>query len=104
MNILKQLFRPMGYDKEEFKLVTDIEIKQNAYMISNYGRIYSIGKDREIVPQYDKDGYIRVELARNKEVSTNKKGKKMYAHRLVANEFCDKKENKNIVNHIKIKI
>ena len=100
MNINKLLFRPVGQDKEEFKLVTDIEIKPNSYMISNYGRIYSITRDKELKPQYDKDGYIRIELARNHEVTNTKKGKKMYVHRLVANEFCIKEDGKEIVNHI----
>lgn len=99
MNILKQLFRPVNQDKEEFRSVTDIEIKPNSYMISNYGRVYSILSDRELTPSYDKDGYFRIELVRNSEVSDNKRGKKVYIHRLVANEFCQKEEGKNIVNH-----
>lgn len=80
-------------ENEQWKPVTYPNIKNGYYLISNYGRVYSLINNRQIYPNYDKDGYKRIELV------SNKKGKKVHIHRLVANEYCEKKQNKNIINH-----
>lgn len=99
MNIMKRPILINNREAEEFRLVTEPSVRENSYMISNYGRVYSLLRDKEIKLAYDKDGYRRVELVSNKD-NTGLEARKVYAHRLVACEFCDNEDNKDIVNHI----
>lgn len=90
---------------EEWKPITGYE---NIYEVSNSGKIKSVkGKrthskrlgvryweEREMKLKTDKGGYKRVSLWKDK------RPKDFLVHRLVAIEFCEKTEGKNLINHI----
>ena len=88
--------------------MTDIEIWKTAvydgivyeglYKVSNWGRILSLnyrrtGKSKLRTPVEDKDGYLKVDLWKNR------KYKMCRIHRLVAETFLPNPENKPEVNH-----
>lgn len=91
--------------KESWKSVSGYE---NIYEVSNSGKVRSIqGKQtesrrhglrsweqREMKLKTDKGGYKRVTLWKDK------KPKDFLVHRLVAIEFCERPEGKNLINHI----
>lgn len=83
---------------EEWK---DIEGYEGMYMVSNYGRIKSLGngnsnnsKERILQPGENNRGYLQVDLCKE----SNKK--MLTVHRLVANAFIPNPYNKPQVNHI----
>ena len=98
----KQLFKPKGYKSEEFKPVTYPGIEPDNYIISNYGRIYTIKTGNELAGYIDEDGYPRITLKRDKEAEPQFKSKlkSCSRHRLVAHEFIPNPDNKEQVNHI----
>jgi len=81
---------------------------ENIYEVSNVGKVRSVqGKrteskrhglrsweQREMKLKTDKGGYKRVTLWKDK------KPKDFLVHRLVAIEFCERPEGKNLINHI----
>lgn len=77
-------------EQEEFKIINGYE----NYMIGNHGSVFNIKKQTFCSTSPQNRGYLRVAL--NKEG----KSKGFLVHRLVAEYFCDKKENMNIVHHI----
>jgi hypothetical protein len=92
------IFTPI--DKEVFKVITHPRIQQDMYLISNFGRVYSMHRRKFLKPRIDKDGYYRIGLRANSE-----KYKKTIIgiHRLVAWEFCDgydEEIGKIIPNHL----
>ena len=73
------------YQQEYFKVITNInvpDIKENAYKISNYGRIYSNLTNTFLNPFLRNSGYLAVAL------QTNNGSVKKYVHRLVLQQFC----------------
>ena len=66
------------------------------YLITSQGRVLSLkyGKMRELKPRIDRDGYLDVLLYKNG------KQYRISIHRLVAQAFIPKPENKSEVNHI----
>ena len=78
--------------------VYDGEIYEGLYKVSNFGRILSLNYNRtgkpDLMNQFEnKDGYLVVQLSKNKE-------KKTYLiHRLVAFTFLENPENLPEVNH-----
>jgi len=77
---------------EELK---DIIGYEGFYKVSNYGRIFSIKRNRFLKPQIGiKNKYLYIIL------SKDKKGKGFLVHRLVAIAFIPNPENKEQVNHI----
>lgn len=72
----------------------DVAGYEQGYRISNLGRIYSKKLKRVLTPPVDKDGYYRVGLWKNQEVS------KQRLHRIVALHFIPNPEDKPVVNHI----
>lgn len=81
----------------------DIEGYEGRYQVSNLGRVKSIKHydsrghlraERVLKPTNDWDGYLRVNLYKNR-VQVNKT-----IHRLVAEAFIPNPENKPTVNHI----
>ena len=74
----------------------DIEGYEGLYMISDQGRVKSIGysKERILKPGKGTGGYLFVNL------SKNKISKAYRVHRLVCLNFLDNPENKPEVNHI----
>lgn len=76
---------------ETWKPINEYE---DIYEISNIGRIRNV-KNKKIVKSYiTKHGYKRVQL------SKNGKRKNHFIHRLVAEVFIPKPNDKNYVNHI----
>ena len=76
--------------EEIWKRIPDYE---DLYMVSNFGRIYSIGYRKILRGEYI-DGYKFVKLKRNR------KTQKIAVHRIVASVFIPNPENKPYVNHI----
>ena len=74
------------------EIFIDIQGFIGLYQVSNFGNIKSLRKDVPIIlkPFKDTNGYYRVSLY-NKDYSV---------HRLVANAFLPKIENKDVVNHL----
>lgn len=83
-----QLTIPFSF--EEFK---DIENYEGLYQISNYGRVYSLKKQKFLKSQSDKDGYQFVMLYKYG------KAKFYYIHRIVASTFIPNPLNLSQVNH-----
>lgn len=68
------------------------------FKVSNLGRILSLnyrrtGRAELMEPWKDKDGYLRIELCKNR------KHKQIYIHRLVAETFLPNPDNKPCINH-----
>lgn len=66
------------------------------YMISNYGRMKSLKRGREIIlkPSLTHDGYVK------QAISINGKSITFRIHRLVAEYFLPQDNTKNTINHI----
>ena len=78
--------------------VYDGEIYEGLYKVSNLGRILSLnyngtGKSKLMNPSANTDGYLVINLCKNK------KPKTCYVHRLVAESFLPNPENLPEVNH-----
>ncbi len=80
-------------ENEEWKYIKDYE---GLYMISNYGNIKSFFKNKKgklLIPQEDKDGYLKIKL------SNKGKVKNKLIHQLVAEAFIPNPLNLKIINH-----
>ena len=87
---------------EQWKVIEGYE---GLYEVSSFGRVKSLErhihhgsyaykrKERMLKQFSDRDGYLRVNL------SKEKKGKTVLVHRLVANAFIENKEKLPLVNH-----
>ena len=78
--------------------VYDGEVYDGLYKVSNLGRILSLnyrntGKPDLMTPVEDTDGYLQVDLRKNKKHKTCK------VHRLIAETFLENPENLPEVNH-----
>lgn len=64
------------------------------YRIEKDGRIYSLRRNKYLIPKVNHDGYLRIQIW--------DKGKCSFVaiHRLVAQEYIPNPENKPFVNHI----
>ena len=64
------------------------------YRIEKDGRIYSLRRNKYLIPKLNHDGYLRIQIW--------DKGKCSFVaiHRLVAQEYIPNPENKPFVNHI----
>jgi hypothetical protein len=69
-------------------------ISMCGYEISNYGNVRNIKRKVNLTPLDNGNGYLYVTWKRGG------KRKHYYIHRLVAEAYCDKGENKREVNHI----
>ena len=72
--------------KEELRPVKGFE---ELYLVSNFGRVWSLISKRFLAPRPLPVGYLRVQI----------KGKDYYIHRLVAEAFLPNKDNLPMVNH-----
>ena len=77
--------------------IYDGEIYEGLYKVSNLGKIMSLNYHREgrteLMNPFDINGYLVVNLRKNKET------KKCYVHRLIAETFLPNPEGKPCVNH-----
>lgn len=64
------------------------------YQVSNFGRIRNSTTGRILKLGNDSNGYLKVNLSKNGKVKTHQ------IHNLVANEFIDKIDGKNYIDHI----
>lgn len=76
------------------ELWKDIEGYEGRYQVSNLGRVKRVTTGRILKGCKDIGGYLVVNLSKNGKVKTHK------IHRLVAQVFIPKPENKPDVNHI----
>lgn len=81
-------------DGEEFRVIDDFE---GAYLISNFGRVYSTYSDLIMTISDNGAGYKNVGFQINKGI---RKWRKQYIHRLVAQTFIPNPDSKKCVNHI----
>lgn len=77
----------------------DIKGYEGLYIVSSFGRVKSLdylhtGKEKILKPWKQKNGYLQVQLCKNK------KRKGVTVHRLVATAFIDNPENKPQIDHI----
>ena len=79
------------YSKEMFYLIDFWDIKENMYLISSYGRVFSLYMNKELSPA-SSDGYKRVSLA-----CKDGNYKSFFVHRLVCTAFIPK-SNEDIIN------
>lgn len=91
MDILHRLLYPESYSfsKKHWK---DINGYEGIYQINSDGQILSLNTNRILKPHSDKDGYLLVNLYKNKIQKSFK------VHRLVAEYFINT-EKKETVNH-----
>lgn len=82
-------------DVEIFKYISYPGIRENFYMISNFGTIIYAKTGNIRHTRIDKDGYIMIGL-----MGTNGKQNQYRVHRLVAWEFCPNRDIELVVNHI----
>lgn len=75
-------------------MMKDVLGFEGLYQISDEGQVYSIRSKKYLKPRRDKDGYLLVNLYKDKKQYTRK------VHRLVAEAFLENPEGKKEVNHI----
>lgn len=71
----------------------DIKGYEGLYQVSSHGNVRNLATGRILKQRSNGNGYIRIELWKDK------KGRKYYMHRLVADTFLEKPEGCNEVNH-----
>lgn len=72
----------------------DIKGYEGLYMISDYGRVYSIRSNIYLAQSETEDGYLKVKLSRDGHKKTE------LVHRLVARHFIDNPDGLPQVNHL----
>ena len=83
-------------EEEKFKTVTYPRVKDNMYLISNYGTVLNKNNGKVKKQHIDPDGYKRVVMM----IKGNDR-RAIPVHRLVAWEFVEGfSETNNVVNHI----
>lgn len=75
-------------------MIKDIKDFEGLYQITDEGQVYSICSKKYLKPRKDKDGYLLVNLYKDKKQYTRK------VHRLVAEAFIPNPEGKREINHI----
>lgn len=83
------MFDEYGYEEEIWKRVDNYP----NYMISNFGRVWSVKRNRVLNPYVNDDGYLIISLHQDG------KRKDISVHRLVALHFIQRRVVANEVNH-----
>ena len=81
-------------DVDVGEILKPIQGYENKYLISSYGRVWSIRSKKWLKYSVPSNGYAQVGL------SLNNKRTSYMIHRLVAKTFLQKPTNKDYVNHI----
>lgn len=71
----------------------DIKGYEGLYAITSCGKVWSYKKKKFFSPSFDKDGYPRVNLTKDKKIKT------FFIHRLVAEAYLPNPDNLPYVNH-----
>ena len=79
---------------QDGEIAKPIQGYENKYLITSYGRIWSIRSNKWLKYSVPSNGYAQVGL------SLNNKRTSYMIHRLVAKTFLQKPTNKDYVNHI----
>lgn len=96
--ILEPFKKYAKHDDEVFDHLNYPGVTKYKYVISNYGRLFSFAKEKELKYFLDKDGYKRVGIIRYIDGERHKSP--VPVHRMVAMTFIDKLyDHTNIVNH-----
>lgn len=89
------------YVYERFYLIDFLDIRENAYVVSSFGRMFSLIKNKElkVTSNPSRNNYNTIQLR-----TKNGKHKKYAIHRLVARAFipksiADKRMNRKYVHH-----
>lgn len=81
-------------ENNENEIWLDIKGYEGIYKISNLGNVYSLKRNKLLLPKMDRYGYVSVKLYKNGN------HQKYNIHRLVAISFIPNPFNKETVNHI----
>ena len=88
------------HENEVFLYCTYPNVGFHTHVISNYGKFINFMTNKVYKPFADKDGYYRFPFRYVNSETKEKKSTTISRHRLVAWEFCEKREDYNIVNHL----
>ena len=99
-----QLWWGYGYPVEIFYKIDFLNIRKDTYLISNYGRIFSLNTKSQMHNANQKSGYIRLNLTMEQGYGDNYNRKSFNLHYLVATAFIIKTEDdilkgRDIPNH-----
>ena len=99
-----QLWWGVGYPYEIFYKIDFFNIKKDSYIISSYGRIFSLNTMKETSPITHNNGYLNIVLVMEKGYGDLNNRKAFKIHKLVAMAFIVKTEedyalNRDIPNH-----
>lgn len=99
-----QLWYGIGYPVEIFYKIDFWNIKKDTYIISSYGRMFSLNNNKEMSLTCQSNGYKQVQLAMEEGYGNQFNRRSFKVHRLVAMAFIIKTEqdiilNRDIVNH-----
>ena len=67
--------------------------RDNNYLVSNWGRVFSVRKMKVLTPKHNHDGYLRIQLW------SHRKSCFIAIHRLIAEAFIPNPDGKKTVNH-----
>lgn len=68
-------------------------LRNENYMVNEFGEVYSIKRNKILTPKINHDGYLRIQLWKNGSCEF------VGIHRLIAETFISNPDNKTIVNH-----
>ena len=79
-----------GIINEEWRSISEY----GNYQVSNIGRVKNVDTHRILKPNIRQNGYYQICLSQNNSKT------QLYIHRLVAQEFIENPDNKNVVDHM----
>lgn len=88
------------HENEVFLYCTYPNVGFHTHIISNYGKFINFMTNKVYKPFADKDGYYRFPFRYVNSETKEKKSTTISRHRLVAWQFCEKREDYNIVKYL----